>query len=334
MKLNVFYSWQSDSDEGTNRHFIQSCLQDALRDLTVPAVLDVATRGEPGSPDIVASIERKITAAAVVVADITLVGEYHRERFTVNPNVLAEYWFARGVLGPESIVSVANTSYGELGKLPFDIEKNAVRATYSVPESSKPTSKQRKALTKKLRFQIQSVIDQTLFRGLNMTATRLVEWFSESEVGALGIPCGDPDEVSQELGLAADQICQAMYDLEDEGLLRIFDVSGKEVGFAKPVDRLFWVYDRIFRHTHPPTDAVTIARSLLDGARQSGNQFVHVKLKELLEWPWRRLNPAMTYLVENGHAKGSDTIAHPAAYYSITQTPATARFLKASENAA
>jgi len=86
----IFYSWQSDLPNNTNRGFIQDALEKAVKELkkdeTIePAVradliIDHDTAGVPGSPDISATILAKIDAADVFVADLSIIGEVPRER--------------------------------------------------------------------------------------------------------------------------------------------------------------------------------------------------------------------------------------------------------------
>ena len=58
MEKKIFYSWQSDLPNSTNRGFIQSCLEEAIKDLKtdqelqLEIALDRDTDGVPGSPDI------------------------------------------------------------------------------------------------------------------------------------------------------------------------------------------------------------------------------------------------------------------------------------------
>jgi hypothetical protein len=55
MKLQLFYSWQSDTDEQLNRYFVQGALKMAVQNLEYEIEVDEATRGVPGSPSITAS---------------------------------------------------------------------------------------------------------------------------------------------------------------------------------------------------------------------------------------------------------------------------------------
>jgi hypothetical protein len=75
----IFYSWQSDSPNRTNRSLIQEALERATRSirldssLEVEPVIDRDTLGEPGSPDIAGAIFKKIDRASAFVADVSLV---------------------------------------------------------------------------------------------------------------------------------------------------------------------------------------------------------------------------------------------------------------------
>ena len=95
----VFYSWQSDLPNATNRSFIQLALEKAAKsiasDKTVDDVpiIDRDTQGVPGSPHIAKTIFQKIDVADVFVADVSIVGG-SIERPAPNPNVLIELGYA------------------------------------------------------------------------------------------------------------------------------------------------------------------------------------------------------------------------------------------------
>ena len=92
----VFYSWQSDLPNKTNRSLIESALTRALQsivdDVHLQAAprLDQDTRGVPGSPDIASTILSKIDAASAFVGDVSLVTESEADRPSPSPNVLIE----------------------------------------------------------------------------------------------------------------------------------------------------------------------------------------------------------------------------------------------------
>jgi hypothetical protein len=110
MQKIIFYSWQSDLPNSTNRGLIQQSLEAAAKriaadeTLAVQPVIDRDTKGVPGAPDIAATIFAKINAADVFVADISLVGKLEKpqnsdkpDRWTPNPNVLIELGYSRAL---------------------------------------------------------------------------------------------------------------------------------------------------------------------------------------------------------------------------------------------
>ena len=133
MPDKIFYSWQSDRPNNTNRGFIEDALTKAIRnlgradnELYAPPrdlELDQDTKGMPGSPPVADTIFRKIEECAVFVPDLTFCGLTDRKRPIPNANVLIEYGWALAKLGHERIVAVMNDAYGEPTEttLPFHL---------------------------------------------------------------------------------------------------------------------------------------------------------------------------------------------------------------------
>ncbi|MCZ8393590.1 hypothetical protein [Achromobacter xylosoxidans] len=130
--FKVFYSWQSDLPNGVNRGFIDKALQHACAKLTttqgaaVEAVVDRDTLGASGAPDIKDMILAKIADADAFVADISIVNQPEGDqpsnlRVSPNPNVLLETGYALSCLGPESLVLICNSYFGQIESLPFDL---------------------------------------------------------------------------------------------------------------------------------------------------------------------------------------------------------------------
>lgn len=88
----VFYSWQSDSPGGLNRGFIRDALKAAIDQLGIKGEhalrLDHDTKDEAGTPDIPYVVCEKISSAAIMVADVTLVGVTSKGKGLPNPNGL------------------------------------------------------------------------------------------------------------------------------------------------------------------------------------------------------------------------------------------------------
>lgn len=148
----IFYSWQDNLSNDTNRKFIEDILNEVIsefnKEITQKLILDQATRDLPGIPDIVQSILRKIDQSNFFVADITTVCKDDKERNFPNSNVLFELGYAIKCLGSENIICLFNSAYGELGKLPFDIKQKRI-TTYHLPKTH--TEKKKSNEIKKIK---------------------------------------------------------------------------------------------------------------------------------------------------------------------------------------
>ncbi|MDJ0556899.1 MAG: nucleotide-binding protein [Microcoleaceae cyanobacterium MO_207.B10] len=162
MDGKIFYSWQSDLPNNTNRGFIGDALEKAVKSIRnddsikVEPVIDRDTQNVPGSPDIVQTIFEKIEQAQIFVCDISIINsnlsnssnrkfiqkilesflnflnKNSYSRPTPNPNVLIELGYAMKTLGEEKIIMVMNTAFGTPEKLPFDLRMRRV-ITYNMP---------------------------------------------------------------------------------------------------------------------------------------------------------------------------------------------------------
>jgi hypothetical protein len=134
MATTVFYSWQSDHPNKTNRTFIEEALESALRKISLDGeiqeaqrdeqlTLDKDTKGIPGIPPIADVIFDKISVATVFVPDLSFVGSTDGGRLLPNPNVLIEYGWALSALGRSRIAPVVNVAFGPVNAetLPFDM---------------------------------------------------------------------------------------------------------------------------------------------------------------------------------------------------------------------
>lgn len=158
----IFYSWQSDLPNATNRGFIGTALEraaKAIRDdgsIEVQPVVDRDTAGVGGSPDISATIFSKIDAAAVFVGDVSIIGSTGT-RPTPNPNVLIELGYAKKALGPERVVMVMNTAFGAPEELPFDLRPRRV-VTYHMPATDEDRAPERRRLEARLEAELRTVL--------------------------------------------------------------------------------------------------------------------------------------------------------------------------------
>jgi hypothetical protein len=137
MKFTIFYSWQSDLPNNTNRAFIEDVLQAAIKGLSkseryeLEPSIDRDTLGVPGSPNIALTLLDKIRSCDAFVADVSIVTGERADgtRRCPNPNVLLELGFAIATLGWNKIVLFFNEVYGTGEDLPFDIRQHR-RFTY------------------------------------------------------------------------------------------------------------------------------------------------------------------------------------------------------------
>ncbi|RXK58585.1 hypothetical protein ESA94_18310 [Lacibacter luteus] len=155
MKRTVFYSWQSDLPNATNRSFIENALKDAAKQIAqdesigVDPVIDRDTQGMAGAPDISLAIFSKISAADLFVADISFVAN-NENRFIPNPNVMVELGYALKAKGHEALVLVFNTAYGDIKDLPFDLKMKRC-ILYEAKEGEKDRSTTKATLIKNFK---------------------------------------------------------------------------------------------------------------------------------------------------------------------------------------
>lgn len=129
MEKTVFWSWQSDLDGRVTREVVRFALDAAITMLAADVEeadrpsLTSDTQGVAGTPDIVATILRKIDEAAVFVGDVTPIAVSASGKACANPNVLLEMGYANRALSEHRVIQVWNTAFegATLEKLPFDM---------------------------------------------------------------------------------------------------------------------------------------------------------------------------------------------------------------------
>jgi hypothetical protein len=160
MARTVFYSWQSDLPSGTNRSFIETCLNKAIKELRVgqprlDPCLDRDTSNVPGSPDIAATILDKIDNCNIFVCDISIVQTGKRPM--PNPNVVFELGYAVKRLGWDRVICIANEHFGAVESLPFDVRQRRVKCYTLSPETTDRTEIT-KALTRELGRELEFIL--------------------------------------------------------------------------------------------------------------------------------------------------------------------------------
>lgn len=175
MNDKVFYSWQSDLPNPTNRGFIQKALEDAakvIRDddsVKVEPVIDRDTAGVAGSPDIANTIFTKIEHSQVFVCDVSIINQGATSRLMPNPNVLIELGYALKALRSERIIMVMNISFGGPELLPFDLSKKRI-ITYTMPQICEDRSTERKLLQSKLEEALRTIFTEIKTQPFQETA--------------------------------------------------------------------------------------------------------------------------------------------------------------------
>lgn len=141
MEKTVFWSWQSDLDGRVTREVIRFALDAAIAMLSVDVEeadrpsLTSDTQGVAGTPDIVATIYRKIDETAVFVGDVTPIAVSTGGKACANPNVLLEMGYANRALTEHRVIQVWNTAFdgAKLDMLPFDMRGRRGPIAFHLP---------------------------------------------------------------------------------------------------------------------------------------------------------------------------------------------------------
>lgn len=156
----IFYSWQSDLPNATNRGFIEKALENAAKLLQSDRslVIDRDTAGIPGSPEIASTILGKIDQAQVFVCDISIINQ-GTGRPTPNPNVLLELGYALHALGEHRIIMVFNDAFGKLDLLPFDLRTRRA-VCYHMPVNVADRATERRRLSDVLAEGLRIILNE------------------------------------------------------------------------------------------------------------------------------------------------------------------------------
>lgn len=159
----IFYSWESDLPNNTNRGFIQNALEKAVKKLNqqtaigLDTAIDRDTLGLPGSPDITESIFKKIDESIAFVCDVSIISNSTSKKPTPNPNVLVELGYAIKSLTWDNIIMVANTYFGNVDELPFDLRGKRILAYRSAVDTTN-RSVERNALANSLENALMTIL--------------------------------------------------------------------------------------------------------------------------------------------------------------------------------
>lgn len=245
MRYTVFYSWQSDAPNGTNRSFIRSALEAAVATLVDSPALEDAPRvdsgmeGVSGSPEVATVMFDKIRESALMVADVTLVGCIPQEGGALkrcpNPNVLLELGYAASTLGWSRVITVMNEHFGAPQEQPFDVRNRRFPITYRLaPEASASREAEKANLATTLAGAIRVAIDadyraaESAFARLDGNCRNLIKAHHTKDVFA------DADSRTFTMGgqLDTTRFGAAVTRMLDLGLIRaIVHPASKEAGY-------------------------------------------------------------------------------------------------------
>ncbi|NSY41935.1 hypothetical protein [Agrobacterium tumefaciens] len=179
--MKLFWSWQSDNDQESGRHFVREVLAELAAEMNSEAedadrpimddeddtddariAVDHDTLDVGGSPPIADTILRKIREAGVFIADVTPVGtSKNGQKLLPNPNVMIELGYALRVLEHERIVLLMNRAEGAKSKhLPFDLRHWRKPVSYSLPP--KATDEQRAKAANDLKTALRFPVEASL----------------------------------------------------------------------------------------------------------------------------------------------------------------------------
>lgn len=152
MNHTVFYAWQTDLPEATNKAFIRDTLTAAIKAARKDGVAlekrpEEDARGRSGAADVPAAIFDMIERCSVFVGDVSIINgprsffALPREasgqrtwRPTPNPNVLVELGYAVRCLRWENVIPVLNLAFGDVEQLPFDFRHRHILAYRLAPD--------------------------------------------------------------------------------------------------------------------------------------------------------------------------------------------------------
>jgi len=139
----IFYSWQSDLANSTNRSLIQNAINDAIKKInserSIELLMDQDTRGVSGSPDIVIEILKKISDSLIFICDTSSICKV-KDKEIPNPNVLFELGYAINAISANNVLMVFNEASGDVKNLPFDLGlKRQIVFSCSESEQNKKT---------------------------------------------------------------------------------------------------------------------------------------------------------------------------------------------------
>lgn len=172
----IFFSWQSDLPNKTNRNLIENSIKLALKKMnqdspySLITEIDRDTKGVLGSPDIVDSILTKIDKCGLFIADISIINSSLNGKRTPNPNVLFELGYAVKCLGWDRVICVFNSDFGDVSELPFDLRNRRILTyeTSNISETRKKSADIFKQIIDKNYYTLEQVQEVSDFYSIKI----------------------------------------------------------------------------------------------------------------------------------------------------------------------
>lgn len=253
MDFRIFYSWQSDLPNATNRSFVQDALERAATNLArddtveVEPVVDRDTQGRAGSPSIDQVIFEKIERSQAFVADISIINGEADGRKTPNPNVLLELGYAARALSWDRVVLVFNLATGDPRvDLPFDLRQKR-RIVYTAIKGESDRSEAKKALIDSLDDAIREMIAHESQRPSPVPATSLLDVAVEAVESQVPVRSSKVRQYLDWLFQQLDALSPAWNDqseLDDQLMAAIDSTPALVCGFAQLCQTIAQADDR------------------------------------------------------------------------------------------
>ena len=156
--------------------------------------------------------------------------------------------------------------------------------------------------------------------GLSNAANALIRLFVEQSKNATKLdPNFSVEGLAAKLGLSEDDVKDCVFELQ--GFL---ENHRDHIVHAK--DELFVSFDKYWMPWNPEDDALHLATRLVNDTAFPHHPEQQAKV---LEWPARRLNPAIAYLANRDYIKAMrSSSGGPWAFAAMVNTDATRRFVK------
>lgn len=170
MKLKIFYSWQSTTNQKYNRYFILDCIKKSVKKLKnkpelkgVELIVQEGVTGESGSVQVASRIaDKRIPNCDIFIADLSVINHINKPRKIIRKlirdkfkpiqsnNVIYEYGIAYEAIGEETIIGVLNNTYGSPKEnpdnIPFDLRHLRFPIEYNYSDKNNDKKKAQKVL--------------------------------------------------------------------------------------------------------------------------------------------------------------------------------------------